>query len=165
MAFWTRLCAFALFICSTFAEIRLPRDNSSLYRLPKNVLPESYDLLLITDVTRGNFTYEGEIEVRLRVVERTKRVVLHAHESIDLLEERSRLTRLAESDDEVGVEDQRIGAQRYEVETQFYVVETEEDLMPGWYSLRLIFVGRVVDDLFGFYRSSYRTADGETRYE
>ncbi|XP_031787739.1 uncharacterized protein LOC107982070 [Nasonia vitripennis] len=167
MACWTCLWLLALGVVGTsFAEMSdQPSDNSSLYRLPKDVFPESYDLLLLTDLTSGNFTYEGELDVRLSVVERTRRVVLHAYKTIALLEEKTRLARLAEDDPDVEVKEERIKAQKYDQETQFYVVETEEDLLPGGrYLLRLSFVGQVVDDVFGFYRSSHRAADGETRW-
>lgn len=152
---------------TSFAEMHQQQqpsseNNSSLYRLSKSVLPESYDLLLLTDVTSANFTYEGEVSIRLSIVEKTKRVVLHAYKTLGLLKEKSGLSRISEGDSEVV----SISAQRYDRETQFYIVDTAEDLLPGnEYLLRLFFVGQVVDDVFGFYRSSYRGVNGEIRYE
>lgn len=130
-------------------------DNSTLYRLPKSVYPVSYDLLLLTNVTRGNFVYTGRVSIDLNVTEETKKVILHA-EKLKILKEK---TSLIDGERDIGIDDQS-----YDNETQFWTIELSETLKLRRHSLTLHFVGEVLDDLFGFYRSSYK-ADNQTRFQ
>ena len=128
------------------------KDNSSLYRLPKNVAPNFYDILLLTNVTSGNFTYTGRVSIDLIVREKTKSVILHA-EKLNITSEKTQFRKFLSNKN---YQDIVIKNQEYDEETQFYNVTFSNELSIGNYSLNLYFTGTVVDDLFGFYRSSYK---------
>lgn len=134
-------------------------DNSSLYRLPKDVLPESYDILLLTNITAGNLTYKGEVKIVLRVTEKTKQVILHS-DKLKIINEKSAFRKILSNET---FESVNIGSQRHDNETQFHKITFSNELTPGRYILALCFIGEVSDDLFGFYRSSYRV-NNKIRY-
>lgn len=54
-----------------------------------------------------------------------------------------------------------ITAHQYDSEREFYVAQLREPLLPGGrYVLSMHFLGLLNDIMKGFYRSSYRDADG-----
>lgn len=143
------------FILSLMVFSSRCEENSTLYRLPKSVYPVSYDIELLTNVTRGDFSYDGRVEIELKVVEETKKIILHA-EKLKILEDQTVIRRIDAS------QNVEIDGQRYDNETQFWTIELSETLKAGRHSLSLRFVGELHPDLFGFYRSSYR-ANNVTR--
>ncbi|KAL7289312.1 hypothetical protein TKK_0017243 [Trichogramma kaykai] len=154
------VCGLALLLLCYVCASSDAQDNSTLHRLPKNVWPESYDLLILSNVTNGNFTFKGQVVITLSVIETTNRVVLHA-EKLKIDQENVTLRRI-DSDEEDDA-DVRIKGQSYDEEAQFFTIELEASLLPGSYELSLRFDGSVLDDLFGFYRSSYKIGN-ETRW-
>lgn len=55
----------------------------------------------------------------------------------------------------------KIRKHEYDHEKQFYLAHLEEPLVKGQkYILSMAFVGHLNDQLHGFYRSTYRDADG-----
>jgi hypothetical protein len=46
---------------------------------------------------------------------------------------------------------------------EFWIVQLSVRITPGVYNLILDFSGSLVDDIVGFYRSSYKSVTGETR--
>ncbi|CAB0034982.1 unnamed protein product, partial [Trichogramma brassicae] len=101
-----------------------------------------------------------QVVITLSVIETTDRVVLHA-EKLKIDQENVTLRRI--DSDEEDAADVRIKGQSYDEEAQFFTIELEASLPPGSYELSLRFDGSVLDDLFGFYRSSYKIGN-ETRW-
>lgn len=129
------------------------------YRLPKNVLPHSYDLLVRTNVSRGIFNFTGKVTIDLLVIEETSKIVLHA----DGLYIDTSKTALLRKPEDSGYQEMRIEDQSYNEEKQFFTIIFEENLLVERYFLTLHFDGTVRNDLYGFYRSSY-VVDNETRF-
>lgn len=46
-------------------------------RLPRDILPRSYDVSLLPILTQGNFTTEGSVSILMDCVKTTNKVVLH----------------------------------------------------------------------------------------
>ncbi|XP_037798554.1 aminopeptidase 2-like [Penaeus monodon] len=58
-----------------------------------------------------------------------------------------------------------IKRQEYDYRRHFYMAHLEEELQKGKkYVLAMEFLGYLNDQLRGFYRSTYKNADGKTRY-
>ncbi|KAG7211605.1 hypothetical protein KM043_010860 [Ampulex compressa] len=151
---------------STIAALEGPRtkfqeenhiDHTS-YRLPKEVVPVVYDLWIYTRLGEDDFAYDGKVSIALNVLQGTDRIIVH-RDKFNVLEDKSRLYRRSGNTfDSFSIEEQR-----HDPERQFHVVVLGKHLEPGEYVLELYFEGEVIDDVFGFYRSSY-VADGETKW-
>ncbi|OAD60670.1 Aminopeptidase 2 [Eufriesea mexicana] len=128
-------------------------------RLPRSVIPDSYDLWLIPFIQVGNFTFNGEVKILVNVTEDTKNVTLHAMD-MDIDES---FTNIKEYN---GVQTEKVVKivdQKNDTERQFYVIRTSDTLKKGkQYVVHLKFVGHLNDYLQGFYRSSY-TVGNQTR--
>jgi puromycin-sensitive aminopeptidase len=123
-------------------------DRASEYRLPANVVPERYEISLTPDLRA--FTFSGEENVTVRVVIPTAEVVLNALElEIDRVSaERAGAAVAGKAELEPARERARL--------------RFERALEPGEWTLRIAFRGILNDKLHGFYRSTYKDAQGNT---
>ncbi|XP_063229949.1 uncharacterized protein LOC134535043 [Bacillus rossius redtenbacheri] len=148
---------------SNFASARilgeqLKRAVKQTYRLPTSLSPLSYRVKVRPHLSEGNFTFDGEVEVRVRADEATDRVVLHAS---DLeLEESSAVVRAAgNSSWTIAVREQWSDGAR-----QIHTLVLDGTLEAGReYDVRLAYLGHLRDDMNGFYRSYY-LANGTKRW-
>src|ERR1700730_1234975 len=126
----------------------LAADKASEYRLPSNVVPERYEISLTPDLRA--FTFAGEETVSVRVVSATDEVVLNALElEIDQVSaERGGVT--------------VTGKAELEPARERASLRFERALEPGEWKLRIVFRGVLNDKLHGFYRSTYKDAQGNT---
>ena len=121
------------------------------YRLPRTVLPTRYELHLAPDLSAATFV--GEATIAVTVAEPVRDVILNAAELQVILAE---LT-LANGDV------LRPAVTLDEASERCHLRFTQE-VPAGNHRLRLTFHGILNDKLHGFYRSSYKTADGDTRW-
>ncbi|XP_076764198.1 suppressor of ER stress-induced death [Xylocopa sonorina] len=131
-------------------------------RLPRAVIPDSYELKLIPFLQVGNFTFNGEVKILVNVTEDTKNVTLHA---MDMNIDES-FTNIKEYLPGSNVTEMAIGIveQKNDTERQFYVIRTRDTLKKGkQYVVHLKYIGQLNDYLQGFYRSSY-TVGSQTRW-
>ncbi len=126
----------------------LAADQASEYRLPPNVVPERYEISLAPDLRA--FTFAGEENVAVRIVSAAAEVVLNALElEIDRVSaERGGVTVAGKAELEPALERARL--------------RFERELEPGEWTLRIAFRGVLNDKLHGFYRSTYKDAQGNT---
>ncbi|KZC13132.1 Aminopeptidase N [Dufourea novaeangliae] len=130
-------------------------------RLPRSVVPDSYELRLIPFIWEGNFTYHGEVKILVNVTEDTRNVTLHAT-SMDIDETFTNIKEYSATNNNtkaIGIIEQRNDTQR-----EFFVIKTADTLKGGkQYLVHLKFVGHLNDYMEGFYRSSY-TVGSQTRW-
>ena len=113
------------------------------YRLPRTALPRRYDLTLYPDLGAARFTGTVHIEVEVEA-DGVEELVLNAIEldihrcTVDFQEATFRL----------------------EEETERLFVRPSEPLGPGSHTLTVWFDGILNDKLRGFYRSTFRDAEG-----
>jgi puromycin-sensitive aminopeptidase len=112
------------------------------YRLPHHTLPRHYDLELAPDLERG--TFEGRVHIDLEIQQATTTFLLNADE----------LTIAEVLVDGLAV------TWRLEPDTERLVVALESEHPPGPARMSMLFSGVLNDKLRGFYRSTYRDADG-----
>ena len=111
------------------------------YRLPRTVVPSRYDLVLEPDLAAASFL--GRVDIALDVTEAVERLVLNA--------------------DELGITTVRVNGtpvdhHHLDAATERLIVE--HPLTPGAATLSIDFTGTLNDKLRGWYRSTFRDADG-----
>lgn len=129
------------------------------YRLPKNLKPSSYHIS-----TRTNFDsltepqdYNGSVEIQFSVTNQTDLIVLH---HIDLAIDISSINVAALNGQKVNVL-----STSYDNETNFFTVKLSDMLNYGQnYTISMDYVGKLLSNNIGFYKSSYTDAQGNRRY-
>lgn len=122
-----------------------------IHRLPNNVQPNSYDLTLWMPRTWNNFTYEGQVLIDLSIIKNSNSITLNVD---DLIIHKVNTTLLNSEKNRMNILSQII-----DKEKQFFIIQFTNDLEIGNYSLYLRFNGEIRDDIFGFYRSTYKDGD------
>ncbi|KAJ6055419.1 hypothetical protein N7444_004517 [Penicillium canescens] len=121
--------------------------------LPTNVKPVHYDLTLEPNFEK--FTYEGTVSIDLEVAEDTDFVTLNTNE-IDIHSAVvSAKGSVVDSKPEIS----------YNKDQQIATIKFDQAIAAGSDAqLKLTFTGTLNDNMAGFYRSSYKDKNGETKY-
>ena len=133
---------------TTFAS----SPSSSSSRLPDGVRPQHYVVTLEPDLTA--FTFAGSEQVEVTIAEPTSSITLNAAE----------LTISSASVDTQGRESLTASKIEYDDAKERLTLHFPGTLPAGTATLHLDFTGILNDQLRGFYRSSYASADGSERY-
>ncbi|KAL7638670.1 UNVERIFIED_CONTAM: hypothetical protein RMT77_011242 [Armadillidium vulgare] len=129
-------------------------------RLPRNVNPLHY-LVQLRPYINENFTFDGHVEMTFEVLEDTMNVTLHINDIVTKNETIKVMPENSQGDSgEVTIK-----SHQYDQDRQFYVAHLKEPLKRGQnYIISIDFVGFLNKDLDGFYRSSYKDENGNTRW-
>lgn len=137
-------------------------DNPAILkdvRLPRSITPISYDIVIVPYLSGENFTFDGDVIIKMQVLETCKNISLHSfmlkiHRNITSIHKVT-----ANESQSLTIKNQ------YFIEAkQFLVIETEEELERGEiYQLKISYIGQIRDNLQGFYKSSY-TVNNETKW-
>jgi puromycin-sensitive aminopeptidase len=132
--------------------------SDTSHRLPADVRPQRYDLVLEPDLERAEFT--GQVTIDVTVDAPTDRIVLHA---LDLEITVATVTAGAGTDageDQLG----RDASVTLDAEAETATLLLDAELPVGPAQVALSFRGVLNDQLVGFYRSTFREdgADGAT---
>lgn len=121
--------------------------TSASYRLPTDVLPGAYRIELAPDLDTASFT--GQVAIDLDVVTATNRIVLNAAElEISSATLRRGDLTLVPSAVELNPEEEQV------------TLVFGDELVAGHGTLSITFTGILNDKLRGFYRSTFKDADG-----
>ena len=120
------------------------------HRLPMTVVPQRYQIRLTPDLT--TWTFAGEEIVSVNVHEPTDKVVLNAAEL-----ELHAVTATGANGRTIA------GAVTLDGENEQAVFTFPEPLAAGSHDLRIEFSGILNDKLHGFYRSTYKDANGQAK--
>lgn len=126
-------------------------EISARYRLPKNIIPISYDLSIYTHPTDAD--YDGHVRIILQVLEKTDSIVLHTdaliiQPNISLSDKSGQLIPIL--------------YYVYDEETQMFTIKLVHALESAEYTIELFFKGYIANDVFGFYASLYEV-EGKLR--
>ncbi|XP_021377931.1 uncharacterized protein LOC110466016 isoform X1 [Mizuhopecten yessoensis] len=121
-------------------------------RLPRSVLPSSYELQMFPNFYEADpaqFTFNGNITMYVRCVERTNNITLHAV-NLDIDEQTIRLA------DKTGGE-VTVSKVSQDNDRQFVILHLSGYLTAGRnYTLSMSFSGQLGDNMVGMYYSSYQ---------
>ncbi|XP_042215803.1 aminopeptidase N-like isoform X2 [Homarus americanus] len=132
-----------------------PKEEKINVRLPNTLKPLHY-LVKLQPLINGNFSILGYVEVEMEVLEPTSNVTLHMADIIT----KNETIKLRDLNNLEGPE-LVIKKHEYDREREFYLAHLEEELQQGHkYILSMEFTGLLNDKMAGFYRSSYRNAEG-----
>ena len=120
------------------------------YRLPTNVTPERYELKLTPDLTTWTFT--GDERISIHIHEPVREIILNAAE-LEL-----HAVSLQTADGKV-----REGRVNLDTENERATLSFGEPVPAGRGDLQIQFSGILNDKLHGFYRSTYKGADGQDK--
>lgn len=124
-------------------------------RLPRSVVPVSYDIQLVPFLIVDNFTFNGEVSIVVDVVENCSNITLHV---AALTIHEAKLNAIDDVNTSIGIVEKRVDTAK-----QFLIIETGSELTKGsQYRLYIKYEGVLNEYLQGFYRSSY-TIGNETR--
>jgi len=158
---WKKKSVQVLIVAVIISVISAAPHNSSVfdssYRLPKSVVPHSYDLSYQTSVHNQGFTnFGGSVQIELEVVEDTDVIVLHSKGlsivgQLFLKNSVGTLQDITYEEDEV---------------RDFLNIISSNTLTNGTYNLDITFTGKLKTTApNGFYRSQYQVAgEIEPRY-
>ncbi|KAK7601689.1 hypothetical protein V9T40_009130 [Parthenolecanium corni] len=140
----------------TFEEYYSPKPKRYV-RLPRSVVPDSYNLKIIPYIWEGNFTFDGEVSIIVNITERTNNITLHIL-NLNISETRLYKEPKENADQPYGSEDEVfLSKTSHNHEKQFYILHPKSTLEEGsQYRVFIRYVGSINDRLQGFYRSSYK---------
>lgn len=130
-------------------EATFPHQN---VRLPRDILPLSYDLYIQPNLTTFNFS--GKVKIILQCLRSTSNVILHLR---DLCVWDSRIT------DSKGNQLKIVRRMEHKKNQQYLIALEKELDVKETYALYLEFKGALSSNLEGFYKSSYKTKSGQER--
>lgn len=134
--------------------------NRTNIRLPKTMHPISYGLKLIPFLFEGNFTFEGDVRIKVNVTTNCKNITLHA---IGLNIKETKIWKIDNSTPNETRTSIDISDQKVMVTDQFFVIIFSNDLKANSiYEINIKYNGTLNENLQGFYRSSY-VINGTTR--
>lgn len=128
--------------------------SDTSHRLPDDVRPHRYDLVLEPDLEAA--TFRGEVTISVSIERPTRRVVLHA---LDLDLASATVTLLGDPAHDVSAVERPLGV-TLDPDQEMVVLHADEELPAGPARLHLRFTGVLNDQLVGFYRSTFRSSDG-----
>jgi puromycin-sensitive aminopeptidase len=126
-------------------------ESTDKFRLPKDVIPERYEIKLTPEIDAARFT--GEETITINVYGPRQRLVLN---SIELVVSEAVLRGENGREYPAGIE--------YLPEDERLCLNFDNQIDSGKYFLHLKFAGILNDKLHGFYRSKYIDASGTEKY-
>lgn len=131
-------------------NVTAAQPDEQAYRLPRTVVPERYELTLTPDLERS--TFQGQETVAIQVQETVDAIVLNA------LELEIQSATLIGADGE-----RRPGQVTLDPPNERARIAFDRPIAPGHWRLELTFSGALNTRLAGFYRSTFRDAEGKER--
>lgn len=128
------------------------------WKLPKEIKPTLYNLLLHPDLT--NKTYSGNVSIHLDIVKPISYIAVHSKKLNVSNTKLVRVDATNGSNNETNIP--IFNAFEYP-QYEYWITEVEKPLDTGKYILDLTFDGSLTNRIVGFYQSSYKDINNKTR--
>lgn len=132
-----------------------PHDGIS-YRLPNTTTPLAYNIWISTDIHLGEFGFNGQVIIRILVLETTREIVLqYRMMTIDIVSLFDSNNNLIQNN-----------VPWYQNETvEFLIITPNQQLIQGQeYFISVRYNATIRDDGLGFHRGSYVNSAGNTAW-
>ncbi|XP_069348465.1 endoplasmic reticulum aminopeptidase 1 [Eulemur rufifrons] len=123
-------------------------------RLPEHVIPVHYDLMIHANLT--TLTFWGTTEVEITASQPTSTIILHSHHL-----QIAKATLRKGAGERPSEEPLRV--LEYPAHEQIALLAPEPLLVGLPYTVAIDYAGNLSDNFHGFYKSTYRTEEGEVR--
>lgn len=124
-------------------------------RLPEYIIPLHYDLMIHANLS--TLTFWGTTEVEITASQPTSTIIMHSHQ----LQISKATLLLREAEDRLSEEP--LGVLEYPANEQVALL-SPQPLLPGpRYTVIINYAGNLSESFHGFYKSTYRTQEGEMR--
>ncbi|XP_055587207.1 aminopeptidase N [Uranotaenia lowii] len=133
-----------------------PSDQGNV-RLPRSIEPVAYNIKLIPFIFENNFTFDGSVDIKVRVVEDCDNITLHAV-ALKIHDAQVWRQQSKDSENDLAAPTEQLGIEKqFIVESQqFFVLKLKRKLHAGdELSIVIKYTGFLNEYLQGFYRSSY----------
>lgn len=142
------------------ANQNLQDELMGIYRLPNDTVPEHYSVRLVTNVHSNDFTFSGEVDITINVMQATSVITLHHRQLV--------IGNVRLNNAITPTVDVLLAPIAYDETTNLLSVPLASTVAPlsvgSKYILHIAFTGTLRTDQGGFYRSSYAADDGTRRY-
>ena len=134
--------------------------------MPKELKPELYELTikpyLGDEAVYGRekaFTFDGHIKMHFECQNSTKQIVFHSDNSVLKLDASSLRIETDDRSNQLSAASKNI---RYDSIREFVTIDMNRECKKGQkFSLELKYTGKIMNVLYGFYKSSYVNKDGK----
>lgn len=131
--------------------------NETIFRLSKQIKPESYNLIIKTEVDQGVKFFSGKVQIIVNAECIEDNFYLHA-KNLEIT--KSELWKIAD-DKEIEVPILKIECVENLADDVIRIVIGNDTCFDGKYRLKLEYKSVLRDDLLGFYVSSYTNLSGK----
>lgn len=139
-----------------FSNSSNKKDENINYRLPKTIKPLEYSLEMITyldEVQNKTFSFDGVVRIKISLEVATENITLH-----------SKKLKIKNIELTSSTENVELMTPKYEKKTDFLIlIALNKNIRPGNYTLKISYEGKVRRGLVGFFKDSYKNAQGKTR--
>lgn len=139
--------------------IARPEEDSSKYRLPDTVKPVSYNIKLTPNINAE--TFEGKIEITIKVKEDTKQIILHS-KNLVILEDNIEIEEIPDDPKQNHKNTVAIESIKTEREQDFFIIVLNTELkVCNKYIIKISkYTGVLNNNKKGFYIAKYRDENG-----
>lgn len=143
------------FTSDRYFESYEARATGEEYRLPLTVTPDLYTITLTPNYT-DFATFNGEVEILVTATANASSISLH-YDNMTIVERKVT---------DIDGNEFALVRDKYNNITNMYTLTLSKDKLTNGtqYKIYFNYTGHLLDDMAGFYRSSYKTADGEQRW-
>lgn len=132
-------------------------------RLPTSIKPFAYKIRILPFINENNFTFEGEVWIKVKVKSPTNNITIHINE-LGVL--KYSIKQLVIDDGPSWMHKGRelkVDQMYNETRNQFliFMLKDEQLLPPNKYELYIKYVGRLNNNMRGLYKSSYTSRENE----
>ncbi|XP_058802320.1 aminopeptidase N-like [Phymastichus coffea] len=137
----------------------LAAENTTAYRLPEIVVPETYYIRLTPFITTDNFTFDGVIRIIANVTKKTSNIVLHTEKL------KIHKVTIVSVNKKTGLSKLPIKNVTEQMRYQFLNIEMDQPIDANTnITIAISYTGTINKEMKGLFKNSYTTINNKTRW-